>query len=124
MLVNKNSDTRSKYIGQILGHSEKDINTARSYDTVIVDMDGPDEKTLIEIEQSEQDSVKNTLLARLDAMEADGLLKSRAFVKIHAKVVEMVQRGDTKFNISRVGEYSGCNRLAIKDFLTKVDLAV
>jgi len=124
MLVNKNSDTRSKYIGQILGHSEKDINTARSYDTVIVDMDGPDEKTLIEIEQSEQESVKNTLLARLAAMEADGLLKSRAFVKIHAKVIEMVQRGDTKFNISRVGEYSGCNRLAIKNFLTKIDLSI
>ena len=124
MLVNKNSDTRSKYIGQILGHSEKDINTARSYDTVIVDMDGPDEKTLIEIEQSEQESVKNTLLARLAAMEADGLLKSRAFVNIHAKVIEMVLRGDTKFNISRIGEYSGCNRLAIKEFLTKVNLSL
>ena len=57
-------------------------------------------------------------------MEADGLLKTKAFVRIHAKVIEMVQRGETKFNISRIGEYSGCNRLAIKDFLTKVDLSI
>jgi len=124
MLVNNNSDTRSKYIGQILGHSEKDINTARSYDTVIVDMDGPDESSLIKEEQDERESIKKTLLARLSSMEADGLLKSRAFVNIHAKVIEMVLRGDTKFNISRIGEYSGCNRLAIKEFLTKVNLSL
>jgi hypothetical protein len=124
MLINNNSDTRSKYIGQILGHSEKDINTARSYDTVIVDMDGPSEDDLIEIEQGEQKSKESTLLASLSAMEADGLLKTKASVKIHAKVIEMVQRGDTKFNISRIGEYSGCNRLAIRDFLTKIDLSV
>jgi hypothetical protein len=124
MLINNNSDTRSKYIGQILGHSEKDINTARSYDTVIVDMDGPSEDDLIEMEQGEQKSKESTLLASLSAMEADGLLKTKVSVKIHAKVIEMVQRGDTKFNISRIGEYSGCNRLAIRDFLTKIDLSV
>ncbi len=124
MLVNNNSDTRSKYIGEILGHSEKDINTARSYDTVIVDMGGPDEAALIQNEKDEQESIKSTLLARLAAMEADSLLKTKAFIKIHAKVIEMVLRGDTKFNISRIGEYSGCNRVAIKDFLTKVDLSI
>ena len=124
MLLNNNSDTRSKYIGQILGHSEKDINTARSYDTVIVDMGGPDEGALIQKEKDEQESIKEKLLSRLVVMEADGLLKTKAFVRIHAKVIEMVQRGETKFNISRIGEYSGCNRLAIKDFLTKVDLSI
>ncbi len=124
MLVNKNEDTRSKYIGQILGHTEKDINTARSYDTVIVDMSGPGEDEIVRKEIDAEKERKNTLLERLAVMESDGSLKTKAFVKIHAKVIEMVQRGDTKFNISRIGEYSGCNRLAIKNFLTKVDLSL
>ena len=123
MLVNNNEDTRSKYIGEILGHTEKDINTARSYDTVIVDMSGPSEAEIEKKERDDKNNLRDTLLERLAMMESEGKLKTKAFVKIHAKVIEMVQRGDTKFNISRVGEYSGCNRLAIKEFLKLVDLS-
>jgi hypothetical protein len=124
LLINNNKDTRSKYIGKILGHAEQDLNTARSYDTVIVNTEGPSESDLARQEEDAINETKVVLLDRMDQMKAAGVLKTRAFVNIHAKVIEMINRGDTKFNMSRIGDYSKCNRLAIRDFLKLADLTL
>ena len=120
--INRGRDSSSVYIATILGHSEDDIDTVKSYDGVLILDESKTESQVISEKMAQVNKVKAELLNLAGSLDGKKKLKGRAMAKIHAAVKEMIEAGETQFNMSRISKFCGCNKYAIREYLAMAGL--
>lgn len=120
--INRERDSSSVYIATILGHSKDDIDTVKSYDGILVLDESKTEIEVVEERSAQEKEVKAGLLAIVGKLDDKKKIKGRAMAKIHAAIKEMIETGETQFNMSRVYKFCGCNKYAIREYLEMAGL--